>query len=392
MDIGLFQQAGHNTNWNTETFVEHHCGKGIIFSPADYVKSNIEALDSNILEASIFDPQYYLPSSQKKKLASYPFFPETITDGFSTTDFYAQAHESARQCLEFQIKCNFRYIIVPTRYQSQMVSDYFDRHENLTVQPFLEQLAQVSTTKPVYLGIAVTKHMVTDGGFRKTLLNWVTKFPELSGLYLIISDDRDSKQLVSSQDINHIAQFLQEAKAADLELLVGYCNTEGLVYGCLGGLEVSFGSFENTRKFSIDRYVVNEKVQRGPSPRIYLPGLFNWVRLSEAKNIRASLPDLWDKIYIPTEYGENALNKTVEPNFNNPDLYKHHFCVYSDQFNELASFDLGSRSDYMIEKINDAIAAYSKIASSGLLIDRHGSNDHLLAWRDSLGGAIFHQG
>ncbi|WP_420390535.1 hypothetical protein [Marinobacter sp.] len=386
MDIGLFQQAGHNTNWNIETFQNDDCGEGIIFSPADYKKTQLEKLDAEILSASLFDPQYYLPSSQRKKLSSYPFFPEAITDGFSTTDFHAQAHESANQCLQFQIDCDFRYLVIPTRFHSQMYSDYFDQHEQLTVVPFLEQLEALSPSKPVYLGLAITSHMVSDAGFRKQLLNWVTKFPDLDGIYITFSDERETKQIQAADDLKNRCEFLEEAKAADLEILVGYCNTEGLVYACLGGLEVTYGAFENTRKFSIDRYVVNESAQRGPAPRIYLPGLFNWIRLNEAKNIRENLPELWSKIYRPTSFGDKALDALVEPNFNSPNLYKHHFCVYADQFDELSGRTKAERKEYLIECLNAARAHYQTISSERILIDQHGSNDHLEPWIKVLKG------
>lgn len=384
MDLELYHQAGHNTKWNIDSLVEDGCGDGIILSPADYKMEQIESIPPDVLERSVFDPQYYLPNSQRAKFASYPFFPEAITNGFSTVDFQAQAHNSARLCLDFQINNGFRYLIIPTRFYDQMFSNYFESLEQQTVLPFLEELKNFSTDKPVYLGLAVTEHMVADGGFRSQLLNWITKFPALSGLYVIFSDDRETKQIQSVPRLKNSLEFLKDAQKADLDLIVGYCNTEGLVYGCLGDMAVTFGTFENTRRFSIDRYVVRDGQQRGPAPRIYLPGLLNWVRLNEAKVIRSKAPTLWDQIYSPTEHGEKALEAAIEPKFNSPLLYKHHFSSFQEQFDKVAAEEKSNRFQLVLSMVKAAKDNYQAIRDRGIAIETHGSGDHLHAWESSI--------
>src|SRR5258706_6845041 len=136
MSFKILHQVGHNATWNIKS-LENGVGDGLILSPVHQERQTLEKLGSDIRAQSIFDPQYYLPSSQKSKLKSYPFFPEAISGGFSTSNFSAVAHESARQCLEFQIEQNFSQVVIPMRYLDQMYPDYVDRQEQLTLQPFL---------------------------------------------------------------------------------------------------------------------------------------------------------------------------------------------------------------------------------------------------------------
>ena len=86
MAIRIYHQVGHNATWNIEMLKEG-CGDGLIFSPVHQQKERIEELESKLKVRAIFDPQYYLPNSQKRKLQSYPFFPETLSGGFKTVDF-----------------------------------------------------------------------------------------------------------------------------------------------------------------------------------------------------------------------------------------------------------------------------------------------------------------
>ena len=100
----LLHQCGHCTTWNLAAFDQDDCGDGLIFSPVHESRARLEALPPEMRKVSFFDPQYYLPNSQKSKLHSYDFFPEVIAAGFSTADYYLVALKSARLCIEFQVE------------------------------------------------------------------------------------------------------------------------------------------------------------------------------------------------------------------------------------------------------------------------------------------------
>ncbi len=87
MTLRLLHQVGHNSNWNIESFEIDYCGDGLILSPLHQAIGTVERLRVETRAASIFDPQFYLPSSRKTKLLSYPFFPEQVDGGFQTSTF-----------------------------------------------------------------------------------------------------------------------------------------------------------------------------------------------------------------------------------------------------------------------------------------------------------------
>lgn len=385
MSIKIFHQCGHNSTWNIDSFEKENCGDGLILSPVHQNKSKIEELKDKIKKDSIFDPQFYLPNSQKRKLKTYPFFPETISTGkFSTKDFSLVALEAARQCLDFQVEQGFEKIIIPARFFEQMVSDFTEKQDIYTVRPFLKACEEMKVEIPVFLTVPITSHMVSDKQYREMLLNWITSFTEIKGIYLIVANEGENKQISSDSLIGNYFEFLIDLKNADLELILGYSNTESLLFCLIDDITLTMGSFENTRMFSIDKFIVSEDVRRGPKSRIYIPKLFNWVQYGQAKHIKDNNPDLWNEIYRPTDHGDSAMGATIEPHFGSPSLYKHHFICMNEQIKELGVLPVEERYKLLRTKIKEAMKYYELIESMPYDLEKHGNGDHLQPWLNSI--------
>jgi hypothetical protein len=143
------------------------------------------------------------------------------------------------------------------------------------------------------------------------------------------------------------------------------------------------GSFENTRIFSVDKFIESEGERRGPKARIYLAGLMNWVQLEDAKRIRQLAPKVWNQVYVPTDWADQALNQPIDPTFNQPALYKHYFLNMQQQANELREISIADRRPYLLEKVAQAQAAYRALPS-GLELEKHGRGSHLSGWQAAL--------
>lgn len=382
MTFEVFHQVGHNPKWNLDSFTEDSCGNGLILSPVHQDPNSVEKLDPHIRESCMFDPQFYLPGSQKRKLKAYSFFPETFMNGFSTIEFEAVAKQAAEECIAFQLAQGFRNVVIPTRFLNQMYTDFIEQHERFSVIPFLEALSEMD--QPVCLSLALTDHMIQDQGFRNRVLNWVTKYPEIDQIYLIYSVERETKQIQSSDFLASALSFAKEISDTGLKLIIGYQNTESLLFTLIDNVTVSFGTFENTRIFSIDKFLVTDEERRGPKPRIYLSGLLNWVQFEQAKQIRSGANKIWELSYKPTEYSELVLSRKIDPYFNQAELYKHHLCCMQDQFDQLNAIPATERATLIGKWIKDANALYSEIEDVGLFIEKHGNGAHLSPWNVAL--------
>ena len=377
----VLHQAGHNTVWNIKSLQEDNAGDGIIFSPVHYAENIVTGLDAAIKEVSLFDPQFYVPGSQKSKLHSYPFFPETLTDGFKTTDYLAVAHEAARLCLEYQLEQDFESLIIPCRFYEDLLTDFIERQKAFTVEPFLNELATTKTTKEVYISLSLTAPMLMDRRYRTDILNWITSYQEIDGVYLQVDFGQRLKQIQDYDKLNCYMEFVDELSNADLEVICGYMNVEGLLASVLDINAVTMGAYENTRMFSIDKFLVNDTVKMGPAPRIYLPNLLNWVRFDTALEIKEDLPDLWEQIYTPTVYSEEVFAAARPPHFSQPPLYRHHFVLIDQQYKEMAALSKVDRVNSLAGKVATAHELYGELDASGILFfDANCKGDHLVIW------------
>lgn len=377
MPIGLLHQVGHNSKWNVDSFEVDGCGDGLIISPLHQARNKVEELSAATRAASMFDPQFYLPSSRKQKLLSYPFFPEGVDGGFQTSTFASHASTVAKACIDFQLAQGFRSVVVPTRFLDQMYPDYFERQGRFTVDAFVEEAHR----RPLCLSVAVTSHMMLDPTWRTMLLNWITSFPNVEEVYLMYQHVRDLKQIQDPEFLQECLRFFSDVLATGLRLTVGYTNTEGLLFTAAGDLSITMGAFENTRIFSVDKFLESEGDRRGPRARIYLPGLLNWVQFEEARGIRTRAPEVWEAIYQPTEESEAALERVVEPTFNQSPLYKHYFSNTHDFVRELSALSLTDRRARLLRCVDVGLWAYRQLQVKGIQLERHGQGGHLPAWK-----------
>lgn len=382
MSLRLLHQVGHNARWNIDSFETEGCGDGLILSPLHQSKDSVEKLLTNTRASSMFDPQFYLPSSQKPKLMQYPFFPEVVGGGFETSSFKTHALPVAKECLDFQRSLGFQRLVIPTRFINQLYSNYVDRQKAFTVEAFVE----AAEGEPLCLSLAVTSSMIEDVGFRQRLLNWITSYPSVDHVYLMYQHERDTKQIADADFLRAAHDFFAEIRSTGLGLTVGYTNTECLLYSVIDNIELTIGAFENTRIFSIDKFVVSEEERRGPKARIYLPGLLNWVQFEDARRIQADVPKVWAAVHTPTTYSEQALAQAIDPTFNQPPLYKHYFQVMQREFSALATLDRPARINRLKLHVESARKAYIAIEEAGVLLERHGRGTHLGAWKTYLSG------
>jgi hypothetical protein len=262
-----------------------------------------------------------------------------------------------------------------------MYTDYIDRQKQFTVEAFMESAQQSDS---ICLSLALTDAMIQDPGFRTKILNWITSYPMVESVLIMYQHNRDTKQVHDTEFLKSALAFFKEILGTGLDLIVGYTNTEGLIISTIGDLTLTMGAFENTRIFSVDKFIVSDEDRRGPKARIYLDGLMNWVQFEDARTIKKDAPKVWDAIYSGTPYSEHALSLAIEPTFNQPQLYKHYFRNTADLFDALKKLTPSDRRLAILEKLRKAEAAYKKLESLGIYLEKHGKGGHISKWAAAL--------
>jgi hypothetical protein len=379
----VHHQAGHNIVWNLDSLELDGAGDGIIFSPVNDTPERILGTLESIRNQSFFDPQFYIPASERGKLPDYPFFPSTAMGDFTTTDFQSECWNIARECVRWQLGGRFSHIVIPTRYHDDLPSDHFEHMTSCYVEPFTTAISELGCGGRTLLTVIAKQGQITDRQQRNFLLNWVTGQQNIDGVYLILEHNSQYKQIKDPMYLAGCLEFINVLKQNDLSVHLGYTNTEGLFLSIANPDSISMGSYENLRKFQPSRFEEQlPSTRRQPSPRLYSGALMQWIELTYVQAIQALYPR-WAICFEDSDYTTTGFQAEPDWNLRLPDLYKHFFLVFSGQVRALPN-DMQDRFAYVDDRISAAINLYREIAEAGVALDENSDGSHLYAWRTAM--------
>ena len=380
----LLHQAGHNAIWNFDSFAEDNAGDGVIIGPRYERKGRVEDLADEVKEASFFDPQFFLPSVARGKLDTYDFHPDVIASGFDTAEFAGeQAFESAKRCLAFQKEHGFRSLIIPTRHVKGMPTDLMGQLETLFVEPYLEAASEVAPNEELLLQMVLNDGMLQDQEYRDDLLNWVTSFQEIDGVYLLVEKKDRRKQI---EDINFLfwmLRFIDDLRRTDMKVIVGYCNTEGVILSLADPTAVTMGSYENMRMFRIGTFQEREGRSGPPTPRIFSAKMLQWIDHNYIGAIERALGEKKEDIFEDNTYRATLFDDSFEWHFTKPSLYKHSFLVYDDLISDIPDNPGEDRLRHVNALLERARTYFNEIGRS-VVFDRDGGSKHLAPWQTAV--------
>lgn len=382
----LLHQAGHNTTWNYESHTEDGTGDGIIFAPRFERRGRIvDDFNSGVKPQSLFDPQFFLPAVPVGDLDTYDFHPNNVASGFETDHFAGElAEECARGCVEFQQNQGFKDIIIPTRYVQGMPSDYLSQMDELFVRPHLDALNELGTQQGqgTLLQLVLNGAMIGDEEYRSDLLNWVTGIQEIDGIYLLIEKRDRDKQIQDVEYLYWLLRFVDALRVAQMEVVVGYCNTEGVVLSLADPTAITMGAFGNLRMFRIDTF--QESDGGGPgNAQIFSSKLLQWFDRRYRGAVMRALNTSQEEFFVDNQYKRRMFEEDREGEFNwhpnKPEIYKHFFLVYDQVISSVSSSKGEVRFDVVEDLLSRAQRLYSEIGGEVIFNPGEGG-DHLAPW------------
>jgi hypothetical protein len=381
MALQVFHQAGHITKWNIDSFREDRVGDGIIIAPRYLKKEKVETYFVDEPNTHIFDPQFYYPNYARGKLTTYNFFPKNVAPDFNTSDYQENhATGSAQSCVDFQVDNSFRYIVIPCRYYKDLPSDFIGQQEALYVSPFLSAIEESGSDTPVLLQLVITSAMLSNEDFFNDLLTWLTGLQDIDGVYLILKDSRLSKQMKDPSLLLSYLKFIFFLIQNELDVLIGYLNTEGLLLSLTDPTAITIGSYETQRSFNPTKYGHPDESSGGPpNARIYIPALFQWVEFTYLNTLKTAVPEVYSLI-PQNKYQAIMFEPNFKWHFSKPALYKHYFLEYHKQAMELSELSLNDRFSFLVERLIEADNLYRLIQERGVYLDINSDGSHIGPW------------
>jgi len=346
----------------------------------------VRAIPAALRQSSLFDPQFFLPNSARGKLPEYSFFPEVLSGGFTTEEWGPEmARSCADRCLSFQNAYEFEAVVIPTRFYEGMPSNFISKQEAQFVVPFLQSIEASGTNdRPVFLQLILTDQMLKDESYRSELLNWVTSYPELHGVYLVYYVHNRQKQITDIQFLIGLLSFVGAIKSSGLSIAIGYANTESVLLLCAGADILTVGTYENLRMFNLKSFEEpDESPRRGPTPRIYVPRLMQWIDHQYIGAIGAVVEDLGEYLE-DNEHSVRMFEPTYNWHFTKPEPYKHYFVSFARQFRRLNSHGADAIVDAVLEECRRATQGFEELNEAGLVFSPESGGGHLASWMTTL--------
>lgn len=382
-NIEIYHQCGHNTIWNIDSFCKDKIGDGLIFSPSDFEKEKVEKLDLKIKESSFFDPQYYLPKSDKKKLQTYNFFPNTfMNNDYSTVNYEEKAYDDAYKCVEFQKNNSFNRIIIPCVYKENFTDKYLAIQKELYIIPFVSAIEKLNVNKPVFLTLILKDNYLFDKEIREEILSFATSFQAIDGIYIIPEHVETYKRVRDEKYLFELMKFIDKLRENELLVHLGYTDIEGFILSLSDITSISIGAYENTRCFSIEKFKSNVGKRQGPNPRVFSAKLLQNVEYTYLAPLE-TLYDKYDELFEDNEYKIKLFEPTFQWHFTKPEIYKYYFCEYSKLLKKLPG-EYDERYQFILEKIKESMIYYKEINDSGVLLDERSNGDHLIHWTNAI--------
>jgi hypothetical protein len=282
--LGLYLQIGYGKADRLSELIQLGSLEGVILSPFDETRESMDDTAQTALNAGlrvVMDPQTFvasIPGARPGRLARHGLaLPGSAS---SLPAPLVQDHVAAVVARNQEVGA--AVVLAPTPIQR----GFQDPNTGISLQLVATTLNL--STGPVFGSCVVDAAALADWTAVSAWLNQVTAFPNLAGIYLVVSRPSAGPYpipLIEQRSYVNLLRAIHRLRYNDLEVVVGYCDAvEGL--GALAAGAHAFGAgWTVTRRFMIeDRWQEGTGGQQPPI-RVWLPEALSALRSDEAESI-----------------------------------------------------------------------------------------------------------
>lgn len=302
--MSVYHQMGHDT---INLVKEEHLMKfkGAILSPVNYTEDEIvkqvEYMRKKENFEAIFDPQLYYPRTERKKLKDWSYFPSDVDTADITNEYWWHnvTDEVVKICKKINCHSACSPAFAPRSYTDDYyslivrVGNYFvEKVKNDSIEPIQTILVGLNDLS----SISRSKHIASI--ISQTLANRV---------YLIfVSDIEPRRELNNANELKSAMKLIQSLEKAELEVIVGCCSTEFILWKAAGASSCATGKFFNLRRFTSSRFEEPKK-GGGQLPYWFEENLLAFLRDSDL--IRIKRNNLLNPVYESNPYAIKILEQ-----------------------------------------------------------------------------------
>ena len=246
----------HQMGYQSENLLrEEHLGayRGAILSPVNddeaRMARQIEEFGERQGFEIIFDPQLYFPNTQRACLTSWSYFPRDVdTADIASDNWWAELIESLGEATErLRPTAVCSPAIVPRAY----TNDYFAKL--VQVQGALRQ--RLGGTNIDTLQSAVVSLAELSTPRRAIEIGTILSRTAGERVYLILIGRTDPRrEHTDTEELKGAMKLISVLEAAELQVLLGFCSSDIVLWKAAGASDCATGKFFNLRRFTPSRF------------------------------------------------------------------------------------------------------------------------------------------
>jgi hypothetical protein len=310
-------QIGHNGHLLADDILSEGYADGAILSPADYELSDNISISNTIHGEEgdvLFDPQFYIPRTERPGLSTYSYFDEFGGGDFETSGVLSEVDELVRGILSTQDQLEVDAYISPARFLDVFSEPKIEIWVELT-EAFLEIVDDEGRDIPVFASLPVYQTSLIDVEQRTNLLNRITQF-DTDGFYVSAKFDNEVRYpLTGSSNVYAFLDLLNTLKRARYEIIVGHTHQIAHLLFGIGVDAFASGHYQNLRAFDTRRWDPEDEQGGGRLvSKYYSDKILNELRVDPELDLmyQKSNFDI-ETIRTPSPYDEDLFDSSIPP-------------------------------------------------------------------------------
>ena len=278
-----YHQMGHDSE-NLLWAEELGQYRGAILSPVNYDQVKIAeqvqwARDQAHFE-TIFDPQLYVPNSERGCLRDWPYFPTDVDTADLASDTWWNGILDALVgvCDEIRPTAVCSPVILPGAY----LDEYFARMVNVGDQ----LCARVAATalRPIQSAVVGLPDLATTG--RAMTIASILSRSKANHIYLVLASLMEPRrEIVEVEEIKGAMRLIAALRAAGIEVTVGFSSSDVVLWKAAGATNCATGKFFNLRRFTRARFEEPRGQGGGQLPYWFDESLIAFLRQSDVQRV-----------------------------------------------------------------------------------------------------------
>ena len=283
--MAVYHQMGHHSN-NLIDLPEMSSYAGAIFSPINCTEAEAMEQIGEVREAKsefeiVFDPQLYVPASDRGKLKKWVYFPRDVdtADLASTTWWNSLNRKLASTCQKLRINSVCSPVVIPKVFD--------DKYYSSCVRVGTELVELLRPRNIAVLQTTLVNMAELTSVDRALEIASIASQTAAERIYLLLVGTMSPRRELS--DENELAgtmRLINSFERNDLKVLVGFCSSEILLWKAAGASACASGKFFNLRRFTRQRFEEPSAEGGGQLPYWFEESLLAFLRQNDLTRIR----------------------------------------------------------------------------------------------------------